>query len=96
MELSETVYGCRGFDFYFAITDVSYGDPYGRWTIYIRDMNGNWNSVHSFECTPGDTEYSFTTDEVLPAFDAYVFVMESPESTECAWSYQLYNFIIVS
>ena len=93
-EFDEVVYNCKGFSVYLEISDIKSGEPYGSWSIYTRNLEGEWEETYVFDCTPESTFYEFSCDKTLEPFDAFVFVRNSEGSSEHLYDYNIYDFII--
>lgn len=96
--LNQMVYNCEEFSINMTISDVVDGYPYGTWLVYLRNDNGVWNEVHSFEYEPHLDEVTTCVRSVegyaFEPFDAVILVRASNESSNHSYGYYAYDFVI--
>lgn len=89
---------CKSFTLHFSISDVIDGNPYGTWLVYLRNQNGVWNEVYSFEHLQEYVDGSVWPIEspaTFESFDAIALVRKSTNSSNHSFGFSTENFVFV-
>lgn len=88
---------CKGFTLDFLISDVADGDPYGEWIIYLRNENGVWKEIATFEHTKDYNDsissWDVQAETVFEPFDAIALARKSNEPSNHSFWYNTMNFV---
>ena len=86
------IQGCFRMTVKFGFAEVKQGYPYGTMYLYVRDLNGNWKQVGSFQTDESalagewDKVKSYTVDFSSDTdFDAYTVVTPDPNARFSYW-----------
>ena len=88
---------CKGFTLNFLISDVTDGDPYGDWIVYLRNKKGVWKEIAAFDHTNeyGDniSSWDIQSETGFEPFDAIALARKSKESSNHSFWYNTLNFV---
>lgn len=88
---------CKKFTLDFLISDVVDGNPYGEWIIYLRNKNGVWKEVATFEHTKDYNDsissWDVQAETVFEPFDAIALARKSNEPSNHSFWYNTMNFV---
>ena len=96
-EFERTVEYCKEFRLNMSINNVSEGDPYGVWHVYVRDNYGKWRKIYSFYYYEGEDEVETVVRAhggAFPDFDAIALLRQSSGEASFSYGFECYDFVI--
>lgn len=81
------VKSCIEFSYAYSVTEVSYGDPEGYYTLYVKKNDGRWYSIAHFEITWDGEEFSTAEGKVRfgTPTDLYGVLVIPDEEKDLSW-----------